>query len=118
MPGILQLNAVEYFANETKDDVDNSLVDGLVMKPVDPNKEAGTGNLIQGETFIKPKIEYSYFYRGKEAARWAIEGNAPVQIVSQTNKKVTLKWISNYHGQFVLKHGNDSSKTIVAESLF
>ena len=118
MPGILQVVAVEYFANETKDDMDNSLVDGLVMKPVDPNKEAGIDNLIQGETFIKPKVEYSYFYRGKEAAQWTIEGKAPVQIVSQTNKKVTLKWISNYHGQFVLKHGSDSSKTIVAESLF
>lgn len=118
MPGILQVVAVEYFANETKDDIDNSLVNGLVMKPVDPNKEAGTGNLIQGETFIKPKVEYSYFYRGKETAQWTIEGKAPVQIVSQTNKKVTLKWISNYHGQFVLKHGSDSSKTIVAESLF
>ena len=91
MPGILQVVAVEYFANETKDDMDNSLVDGLVMKPVDPNKEAGIDNLIQGETFIKPKVEYSYFYRGKEAAQWTIDGKAPVQIVSQTNKKVTLK---------------------------
>ena len=118
MPGILQVVAVEYFANETKDDMDNSLVDGLVMKPVDPNEEAGIDNLIQGETFIKPKVEYSYFYRGKETAQWTIEGKAPVQIVSQTNKKVTLKWISNYHGQFVLKYGSDSSKTIVAESLF
>ena len=118
MPGILQVVAVEYFANETKDDKDNSLVNGLVMKPVDPNEEAGTGNLIHGETFIKPKTEYTYFYRGKEVAKWTIEGKAPVQIVSQTNKKVVLKWISNYHGQFVLKHGNDSSKTIVAESLF
>ena len=105
-------------ANETKDDMDNSLVNGLVMKPVDPNEETGTGNLIRGETFIKPKTEYTYFYRGKEVAEWTIEGKAPVQIVSQTNKKVVLKWISNYHGQFVLKHGDNSSKTIVAESLF
>ena len=91
MPGILQVVAVEYFANETKDDMDNSLVNGLVMKPVDPNEEAGTGNLIHGETFIKPKTEYTYFYRGKEVAKWTIEGKAPVQIVSQTNKKVVLK---------------------------
>lgn len=91
MPGILQVVAVEYFANETKDDKDNSLVNGLVMKPIDPNKEAGTGNLIRGETFIKPKTEYTYFYRGKEVAEWTIEGKAPVQIVSQTNKKVVLK---------------------------
>ena len=118
MPGILQVVAVEYYANETKDDIDDYLVNGLVVEPVDPNEELGTGRLIQGETFIKPKTEYTYFYRGKEEGQWTIEGKPPVQIVSQTNKKVVLKWTSNYHGQFVLKHGDDSSKTIVAESLF
>ncbi len=117
MPGILQVVAVEYFANETRDDMENSLVDGFVVKPVDPNEESTIDDLIQGETFIKPKKEYSYFYRGKETAQWTIKGKAPVQIVEQTNKKVVLKWMSNYHGQFVLKHGS-SEKTIVAESLF
>ena len=117
MPGILQVIAVEYFANETRDDIENSLVDGLVVEPVDPNIELGTGDLIQGETFIRPKVEYKYFYRGKEHAQWAIKGKAPVQIVSMDNKKIVLKWISNYHGQFVLTYG-DSEKTIVAESLF
>lgn len=117
MPGILQVVAVEYFANETRDDLDNSLVDGLVMEPVDPNAETEIDDLIQGDTFIKPKKEYTYFYRGKETAQWSIVGKAPVEIVSQTNKKVTIRWISNYHGQFILKHGN-SEKTIVAESLF
>ena len=33
MPGVLQVVAVEYYANETKDDVMNFLVDGLVLKP-------------------------------------------------------------------------------------
>ncbi len=117
MPGILQVVAVEYFANETRDDLDNSLVDGLVMEPVDPNAETEIDDLIQGDTFIKPKKEYTYFYRGKETAQWSIVGKAPVEIVSQTNKKVTIRWISNYHGQFILKHGS-SEKTIVAESLF
>lgn len=117
MPGILQVVAVEYFANETRDDMDNSLVDGLVMEPVDPNAETEIDDLIQGDTFIKPKKEYTYFYRGKETAQWSIVGKAPVEIISQTNKKVTIRWISNYHGQFILKHGS-SEKTIVAESLF
>lgn len=117
MPGILQVVAVEYFANETRDDLDNSLVDGLVMEPVDPNAETEIDDLIQGDTFIRPKKEYTYFYRGKETAQWSIVGKSPVEIVSQTNKKVTIRWISNYHGQFILKHGS-SEKTIVAESLF
>ena len=47
MPGILQVVAVEYFANETRDDLDNSLVDGLVMEPVDPNAETKIDDLIQ-----------------------------------------------------------------------
>lgn len=91
MPGILQVVAVEYFANETRDDLDNSLVDGLVMEPVDPNAETEIDDLIQGDTFIKPKKEYTYFYRGKETAQWSIVGKAPVEIVSQTNKKVTIR---------------------------
>ena len=91
MPGILQVVAVEYFANETRDDLDNSLADGLVMEPVDPNAETEIDDLIQGDTFIKPKKEYTYFYRGKEIAQWSIVGKAPVEIVSQTNKKVTIR---------------------------
>jgi len=117
MPGILQVIAVEYFANETRDNIEGSLVDGFVVKPVDPNEESELDDLIEGETFIKPKREYDYSYTGEEVARWTIKGKAPVQIVKQTNEKVTLKWTSNYHGQFILKHG-ESEKTIVAESLF
>ena len=117
MPGVLQVVAVEYYANETRDDMEEPLVDGLVIEPVDPNAELGTGKLIYGETFIRPKAEYKYFYRGAETAEWSIEGNPPVQIVKVEGRRITIKWNSNYHGQFVLKYGK-SEKTIVAESLF
>ena len=30
MPGILEITAVEYYANETEDDVDNGIVGGLI----------------------------------------------------------------------------------------
>lgn len=67
MKGILQVVAVEYYANETRDDLENSLVDGLVVEPLDPNmEEEGFDDLIKGDTFIKPRIEYKYFYRGNE----------------------------------------------------
>lgn len=116
MPGIMELNAVEYYANETKDDITASLVDGLIAEPIDPNKELGTGNLIQGETFIKPRLEYKYFYRGDKVAQWSVGKKYPV-ILKQNGKQVTLKWDSSYSGEFVLRYGN-SEKTIVVESLF
>lgn len=116
MPGIMELSAVEYYANETKDDITASLVDGLVAEPIDPNKELGTGNLIQGEIFIKPRLEYKYFYRGDKVAQWSVDKKYPV-ILKQNGKQVTLKWDSSYSGEFVLRYGN-SEKTIVVESLF
>ena len=116
MPGIIEFTAVEYYANETNDDIDNSLVNGLVAKPLDPNKEAGTGNLIQGETFIKPKMEYTYYYRGDKQGQWSVDRKYPVELVPN-RKSVTLKWTSGYSGQFVLSYGK-ALKTIVVESLF
>lgn len=116
MPGVLQVVAVEHYANETTDDLENSLVNGLVVEPVDPNETQENDGLIKGETFIKPKISYNYFYLGKETPRWSITSKVPVDVVSH-GKRVTIKWMSGYSGQFVLKCGN-SEKTIVVESLF
>jgi hypothetical protein len=65
MPGVLSINAVEYYSNETEDDIENELVKGLVVEPVDPNE--GKVENIQGETFIKPKITYTYKYTGGES---------------------------------------------------
>lgn len=67
MPGVLSVTAVEYYGNETKDDIENKLVNGLVIDPIDPNTDE-ENEMIQGETFIKPKLEYKYFYRGKDSA--------------------------------------------------
>ena len=90
MPGVLQVVAVEYYANETKDDLENSLVNGLVATPIDPNfEDEDFDNLIKGETFIRPRIEYKYFYRGKETSQWSIDKKVPVKL-QQEGKKVTL----------------------------
>ena len=88
--GLIQINAVEYYANETRDDLDRSLVDALVLKPVDPNIGHEEAEPIKGETFIKPKIEYKYFYRGKENSTWSVDKKVPVQLKVE-DKKVTLK---------------------------
>ena len=117
MPGILQLTAVEYYANETRDDLENSLVDGLIIEPIDPNtQDEDFDNLIKGETFIKPKITYKYFYRGKEQGQWSIDKKVPVKL-EPNGKSVSIIWQSGYNGQFTLKYGK-SEKTIVVESLF
>lgn len=115
MPGILSVTAVEYYSNETKDDIENSLVNGLVMDPIDPNPQDGQ---IEGDTFIKPKIEYKYYYRGTmKNIQWSIEGNKVPVKIKTSGKVATIIWDSGYSGQFVLKCG-DAEKTIVVESLF
>ena len=118
MPGILEVVAVEYYTNETKDDLPNSLVNGLVLDPENPNSEE-IEDMIEGPTFIKPRIEYTYFFRQRRAqAQWSIVSkNVPVEIVKKDNKSITLKWDSSYHGQFIIEC-NGYQKTIVVESLF
>jgi hypothetical protein len=37
MPGILEINAIEYYANEDADDVENGIVDGLIVETINPN---------------------------------------------------------------------------------
>jgi hypothetical protein len=61
LPGILELNAVEYYANETTDDIENGIVDAFVIKPIDPNPEVSDAYEVFGDTFIKPKKEYQYY---------------------------------------------------------
>ena len=63
MPGILEVNATEYYANETEDDLEKGIVGALITKPIDPNENSDLYE-IQGETFIHPKKEYKYNFAG------------------------------------------------------
>jgi hypothetical protein len=56
-PGILEVNAMEYYANEIEDDVVNGIVGGLITEPINPNTPEQENSII-GETFIKPKRTY------------------------------------------------------------
>lgn len=125
-PGILEVNATEYYANEAEDDIENGIVGGLILEPIDPNPEVET---IIGETFIKPKKQYTFIFsqNARQAAKWYIKDDVPVEIIEQGYDKssqayVVIKWQANYSGQFDLYYGNgsdtDSKKTIVVESLF
>lgn len=119
-PGILEVIAVEYYANETEDDIENGLVGGLKVDPIDPNEN--NEQHILGETFIKPKKEYSYSVDNQSEEEWKIDKKYPVKIIdisrnARGRSTITLRWESSYSGQFELQCG-DSKKTIVVESLF
>lgn len=114
VPGILEIVAVEYFANDDEDDIENGVVGGLLVEPINPN----TNNIektIKGETFIKPRKTYTYEFVGVSDGEWAVDKKG---ISIQPNgKEVQIKWETNYSGQFNLSYG-DFTKTIVVESLF
>lgn len=117
-PGILEITAVEYYANETEDDINNGIVGGLLEPIQDPNNESNED--IVGETFIKVKKSYSYSFNGRTSATWFVDDKKyPVKLEFDKNdpRNIILTWTSGYSGQFDLYYGN-YKKTIIVESLF
>ena len=115
-PGILEVTAVEYYANESEDDIDNGIVGGFIKDIEDPNKE----NIdIIGDTFIKVKKSYNYMFDGRLTAKWHVDEKYPVQLSYDEDdpRNITLIWTAGYSGQFDLYYG-DYKKTIIVESLF
>ena len=117
-PGILEINAVEYYANETEDDLENGIVGGLIVREENPN-DIETEETILGETFIKVKKTYEYTFTGTAYQDWIIDKKYPVIIEEDPldPRHIYLKWNSPYSGQFELSYGV-YSKTIIVESLF
>ena len=116
MPGILEINAVEYYANEFEDNLEDGTVGTLKTEPINPNNSF-IENTIVGETFIKPKREYEYEYIGNLVGKWSVKENYPIELI-QDGKKVKLLWLNTYSGQFDLIYANCFKKTIVVQSLF
>ena len=116
-PGILEVIAVEYYANESEDDINAGIVGGLIEEIQDPNGEENME--IRGETFIKVKIPYSYTFTGRKAEVWTVDKKYPVKLEydEADPRNVTLTWTSGFSGQFELQYG-EYKKTIVVESLF
>ena len=127
-PGILEITAVEYYANEHEDDIENGKVGALITKPIDPNIGTDSEFVIIGETFIKPKKEYIYYINGNKKGHWYVTERVPVLKEEFKDEKgriaVKIKWDSSYSGQFDLYYGDQNNpvteykKTIVIESLF
>ena len=117
-PGILEVTAVEYYANETEDDIEKGIVGGLIVKDANSN-DAETEETIVGETFIRPKKTYEYKFEGTAYQEWIVDKKYPVTIIPDEfdPRHISLKWNSSYCGQFELTYGL-ITKTIVVESLF
>lgn len=119
MPGILEITAIEYYANKDEDDIENGIVGALIVEPENPNEEVIEA-IIKGETFIKPNQAYEYKFEGEEQAAWIIDTKKyPIKWSANPKdlKNIKLIWTSQYSGQFEIAYG-DYKKTIVVESLF
>ncbi len=89
MPGILEITAVEYYANEIEDDMEKGIVGGLLANSIEPEDNS---DLIKGETFIKPKITYTYKYIGREVSQWKYDSKLPIEVIEQNDgKTITVK---------------------------
>ena len=129
-PGIIEISAVEYYANEHEDDIEVGLVGALITKPIDPNEGTESEYIIVGETFIKPKKEYVYYIKSAlYKGQWYFsDDKLPIQKEifedEQGRTAIKIKWMTAYSGQFDLWYGDsdgpllDYKKTIVVESLF
>ena len=109
-PNILEVYASEYYSNKMEDDTENGIVGGLISKPEEIVSD------IQGDTFIKPRKTYTYKYTGTEHSNWEFDNSLPIETITD-NQEISIKWLKNYSGQFILRYGS-SEKTIVVESLF
>ena len=111
MPGVLELTAEEYYANESEDD--NGIIgEKLAMTSIEPDM-----SLIEGPNVIKPKCSYTFTYTGSEKDKWHLPADLPVDVKASENT-IVLKWTAPYSGEeFILTFGS-STKRIVVESLF
>lgn len=118
MPGIIEVNAEEYFVDRDKDKTKEKhgqdLKDGLIIKPAPlPPSE------INGESFIRPQIEETYT-APEVGGKWCVFGSNKARIRSQRSDSVTIVWDDMTSGKFELrwsKGDKKTSKTIVVESL-
>lgn len=116
MKNIIEVNAEEDYWNDTTDDLEKEMKEGLVFEPTNPTPDSK----IVGETFIKPKIAATYSVDIADG-EWKILEDVPVCLQVTGNQTVTVIWNKTVSGQFTLQwvKGNDvREKVIVVESLF
>lgn len=117
MRNIIEINAEEDYINKDTDDITEEMKNGLIIEPIDktPNSE------IQGEAFIKPKIQEIYSVEKTGGVWKVLEKDAPVTLCPHGNKSIRVIWNKSTHGQFTLQWAKDNNiyeKYIVVESLY
>lgn len=116
MKNIIEVNAEENYWNDTTDDLEKEMKDGLVFEPTNPTPDSK----IIGETFIKPKIAATYSVDIADG-EWKILENVPACLQITGNQIATVIWNKTTSGQFTLQwtKGNDvREKVVVVESLY
>jgi hypothetical protein len=70
----------------------------LIEEIQNPNN-AEVEDTIIGETFIKPKIKYTYYFNGALLSDWKINGKyLPIKLNQLGDYTVELIWDSTYSG--------------------
>lgn len=111
MPGVLEINAVEYYKNDQEDS--DGIVNNQILKPLDNDDKSD----IHGEIAIKPKKEYMYV-TDQEITKWEIkEKKLPIKLSVIDGDTAVVQWTANYGGEFTLM-ADDFEKRITVESLF
>ena len=116
MKNIIEVNAEENYWNDTTDDLEKEMKDGLVFEPADPTPDSK----IIGETFIKPKIAATYSVDIADG-EWKILENVPACLRVTGNQTATVTWNKTTSGQFTLQWVKDNDvreKIVVVESLY
>lgn len=123
-PGIIEVTAVEYYANIQQDEAD----DNMYITPVAYDENKNTNYEVIGDIFIKPKKEYTYYIYNSKPGKWHFNASMPVKYKEFQSEEgynsITIKWDSTMSGQFDIWFGADKledaeyRKTIVVESLF
>lgn len=88
MPGVIQINAIEYYGNKTEDDIENGIANAWTATSLD--KKDDPSNIIVGDGFIKPKCTYTYTYEGFDVPHWSIDSKYPIEKTINKNK-ITIK---------------------------
>lgn len=122
MENVLEITAMEHYINDQTDDADKELEDGFIFEPVDPNEgEQEDGMWIEGESFIRPSIEYTYTLQGVDnpQGKWRVTDETRNAVITHCDSNtVTIKWDRLKSGQFLLSYTEpEINKTIVVESL-
>lgn len=130
MPGVIQLQATEYYANRIDDDIEKNIRNAWNVQPIIP--EYPTDYAIEGPLTVKPQIdaEFTTMMRGGE---WFIVENYDLSPNQQKNPATILTadissptiivhWNSMKSGMYTIGYrmpsGQIYQKSVLVESLF